>query len=64
METDLASIRRQAGVSQNEAAVRAGVAIPTARIFEMAGPHAVLDEAKRAALIRVYDEFRRAATTR
>lgn len=54
---DWRQIRERAGVSRDRAAVMAGVSYPTARVFEAAGPAAVKDQHKRAALIRTYSEF-------
>jgi transcriptional regulator with XRE-family HTH domain len=54
---EFAKLRKQAGISQNEAAVLARVSPPTARNFEKFGPRAVADEAKRARLQEVYSSF-------
>jgi DNA-binding XRE family transcriptional regulator len=61
MDSELEQIRKRARVSQEKAAVAAGVTSPTLRIFEKAGPEAIKDIHKRSSLVRVYDGFRDAA---
>jgi transcriptional regulator with XRE-family HTH domain len=56
--TNLQKIRKAAGVTQNEVAVRAGVSPPTARNFERFGPEAVDDESKRSRLEAVYNAIK------
>lgn len=55
--TQLQKIRKAAGVSQVEVAVRAGVSPPTARNFEKFGDGAVEDERKLARLKAVYEQL-------
>lgn len=62
--TELQRIRKAAGVTQNEAAVRAGVSPPLARNFERFGVSAVEDEGKRARLEAVYESFKLEAERR
>jgi transcriptional regulator with XRE-family HTH domain len=47
-------IRKAAGVTQIEVAVRTHVSPPTVRNFERFGPTAVDDEGKRARLVAEY----------
>lgn len=54
-------VREAAGMSRDRAAVLAGVSYPTARLFEMAGPSAVKDPKKRAALVRFYEAMQQSA---
>lgn len=49
--------RKAAGVSLHKASAQAGVTPTTARAFELGGPEAILDAAKRSALLRVYAAF-------
>ena len=58
MVTELQRIRKAAGVTQVEAAVRAGVSPLTARNFERFGEAAVEDEAKCASLVAVFAAFK------
>jgi transcriptional regulator with XRE-family HTH domain len=57
MMSELARVRRAAGVSQSAAAAKAGVSPPTARNYEKFGAAAVEDPAKLSRLERVYREF-------
>ena len=56
--TELQKIRKDAGITQVEAAVRAGVSPNTARAYERFGGRAVPELAKRARLDAVYSGFR------
>jgi predicted transcriptional regulator len=58
---ELRRFREAVGITQIEAAVRADVSPPLARAFERHGPDAVIEPAKRARLVALYDGFRRQA---
>lgn len=51
-------IRKQAGYSRERAGVEAGTTASTVRLFELAGPDAVTDTAKRGRLVALYDRLR------
>lgn len=56
--TELQRIRKAAGLTQIEVAVRARVSPPTARNFERFGPRAVSDEDKCARLQATYESLK------
>jgi transcriptional regulator with XRE-family HTH domain len=56
---DAKRVRQLAGITQNEAAVRARVSPMTARNFERFGESAIEDPARRERLVSVYESFQR-----
>ena len=56
--SDLARLRREAGRTQVQVAVEAGVSPPTVRAYERAGAAGVPDERLRQRVERVFDELR------
>ncbi|MCC6653451.1 MAG: hypothetical protein IT348_20035 [Candidatus Eisenbacteria bacterium] len=62
--SDLRSIRLAAGYSQIRAAVEAGTAPQTLRLFEDAGPDAVTKPDKRRALVALYERLAKLAAAR
>jgi hypothetical protein len=53
------AVREAAGISRDKAAVQAEVSYPTARLFEIGGPEAIKDPARRARLVETYKALER-----
>jgi len=58
MKTAYIDARKAAGYSRERAGVEAGTTSSTVRLFELAGPDAVTDPAKRGRLVVLYDRLR------